>query len=32
VAEIAPSGHWPFLDQPDRFVAVLREFLDGLPD
>jgi pimeloyl-ACP methyl ester carboxylesterase len=24
---IAPSGHWPFLDQPDAFVAALEAFL-----
>lgn len=28
VLEVAPSGHWPFLDQPDLFAAALREFLD----
>ncbi|MBD3222798.1 alpha/beta fold hydrolase [bacterium] len=27
VAEIAPSGHWPFIDQPARFVTVLESFL-----
>jgi pimeloyl-ACP methyl ester carboxylesterase len=26
---IEPSGHWPFLDQPDRFVDVLNQFLSG---
>jgi pimeloyl-ACP methyl ester carboxylesterase len=24
---IEPSGHWPFLDQPDAFVALLHELL-----
>ena len=24
---IAPSGHWPFLDQPDAFVAALAAFV-----
>ena len=28
VLEVAPSGHWPFVDQPDTFAAKLREFLD----
>ncbi len=28
VLEVAPSGHWPFVDQPDLFAAALREFLD----
>jgi pimeloyl-ACP methyl ester carboxylesterase len=27
VVEIAPSGHWPFLDQPDAFTAALARFL-----
>jgi pimeloyl-ACP methyl ester carboxylesterase len=26
---ISPSGHWPFIDQPDRFVAALAAFLEG---
>jgi pimeloyl-ACP methyl ester carboxylesterase len=25
---IEPSGHWPFIDQPDAFVTALLEFLD----
>ncbi len=28
--EIAPSGHWPHLDQPDAFVAALVGFLREL--
>jgi len=24
---VTESGHWPFLDRPDRFVEVLRSFL-----
>jgi pimeloyl-ACP methyl ester carboxylesterase len=28
VEEIAPSGHWPFVDQPDAFTATLARFLD----
>ena len=28
VIEVAPSGHWPFIDQPDAFAAGLRSFLD----
>lgn len=28
VAEVAPSGHWPFLDQPERFIAALHPFLE----
>lgn len=27
VMEIAPSGHWPFLDQPDAFTAAVAAFL-----
>ena len=27
---VAPSGHWPFIDQPAGFLAVLRAFLDRL--
>ncbi|MEZ4388597.1 MAG: alpha/beta hydrolase [Candidatus Krumholzibacteriia bacterium] len=27
VAEVAPSGHWPFIDQPEAFVAVVDSFL-----
>jgi pimeloyl-ACP methyl ester carboxylesterase len=30
VVEISPSGHWPFVDQPDRFVDVLVSFLASL--
>lgn len=29
IAVVAPSGHWPFIDQPDQFVAALRA---GLPE
>jgi pimeloyl-ACP methyl ester carboxylesterase len=25
--EIAPSGHWPFIDQPDRFATLLATLL-----
>lgn len=25
------SGHWPFLEEPDRFIAVVSEWLAGLP-
>jgi pimeloyl-ACP methyl ester carboxylesterase len=25
--EVAPSGHWPFVDQPEAFVAALEGFL-----
>jgi pimeloyl-ACP methyl ester carboxylesterase len=28
VIDIAPSGHWPFIDRPDAFTGALREFLD----
>ncbi|MEW6368163.1 MAG: alpha/beta hydrolase [Acidobacteriota bacterium] len=28
--EIAPSGHWPFIDQPDRFADAIRRFLADL--
>jgi pimeloyl-ACP methyl ester carboxylesterase len=28
VLEIAPSGHWPFIDQPAAFTAALGSFLD----
>jgi pimeloyl-ACP methyl ester carboxylesterase len=28
---ITPSGHWPFIDQPEAFVHVLSSFLEGLP-
>jgi len=24
---IEPSGHWPFIDRPDDFVAALRRVL-----
>ena len=27
VVEIAPAGHWPFLDQPDAFSAAVAAFL-----
>ena len=27
VIEVSPSGHWPFLDQPDAFAAAVLEFL-----
>ncbi|MFH1844049.1 MAG: alpha/beta hydrolase [bacterium] len=27
---IEPSGHWPFIDQPDAFVAELNRFLASL--
>ena len=27
---ISPSGHWPFIDRPDDFVAALAEFLRRL--
>jgi len=27
VLEVAPAGHWPFLDEPDGFAAALREVL-----
>ena len=27
VLEVAPSGHWPFLYQPDGFAAAMLEFL-----
>jgi pimeloyl-ACP methyl ester carboxylesterase len=27
VIEISPSGHWPFVDQPDAFAAAVLEFL-----
>jgi len=30
VLEIAPSGHWPFLDQPDAFTAAVARFLDAV--
>jgi pimeloyl-ACP methyl ester carboxylesterase len=26
---IAPSGHWPFIDQPDAFVALLARLVAG---
>ncbi len=26
---ISPAGHWPFIDQPDLFVAALADFLEG---
>ena len=29
VLELAPAGHWPFIDRVDAFVAGLRRFLDG---
>jgi pimeloyl-ACP methyl ester carboxylesterase len=29
--DIGPSGHWPFLDQADRFVSELVGFLATLP-
>ncbi len=29
VKEIAPSGHWPFIDQPDAFCAALGAALEG---
>jgi pimeloyl-ACP methyl ester carboxylesterase len=28
--ELAPSGHWPFIDQPDGFAEELASFLDGV--
>ena len=28
--EIAPAGHWPFLDQPAAFLDVVTDFLDAL--
>ena len=28
--DIAPSGHWPFLDQPGQFTAALATFLERL--
>mgnify|MGYP001548092110 CR=1 FL=1 len=27
VTEVAPAGHWPFLDRPDDFVAAVLPFL-----
>jgi pimeloyl-ACP methyl ester carboxylesterase len=27
---VSPSGHWPFIDQPERFVQELRGILDSL--
>jgi pimeloyl-ACP methyl ester carboxylesterase len=30
VLEVRPSGHWPFVDLPDAFVAALMRFLDDL--
>lgn len=30
VHELSPSGHWPFVDQPAGFVALLAEFLASL--
>ena len=27
VAEVTPSGHWPFIDQPEAFVGVVASFL-----
>ncbi|MCU0230453.1 MAG: alpha/beta hydrolase [Acidobacteria bacterium] len=28
VLAVAPAGHWPFLDQPDLFVALLRDLVE----
>ncbi len=30
-AWIEPSGHWPFIDQPDQFLGALTGLLEGLP-
>ena len=27
---VTPSGHWPFIDQPEAFAHVLHGFLQGL--
>ena len=27
VTEISPSGHWPFIDQPQDFIAAIHSFL-----
>jgi pimeloyl-ACP methyl ester carboxylesterase len=28
---VAPSGHWPFIDQPDAFAGVLARFVAEVP-
>jgi pimeloyl-ACP methyl ester carboxylesterase len=28
---VADSGHWPFADQPERFVELLTAFLQKIP-
>jgi len=29
-AIVSPAGHWPFIDQPDQFAALVRSFLGRL--
>jgi len=30
--DISPSGHWPFIDQPEKFMAVLSDLLCKISD
>ncbi len=31
VATVEPSGHWPFIDQPEKFANLVARFLEDLP-
>lgn len=32
VVEVAPAGHWPYVDRPDAFAEAVARFVEGLPE
>lgn len=32
VAEVSPSGHWPFVDRPEPFAELVARFVESLPE